>query len=193
MIEKIASRNTPLVRDSSDARSAIIFKALALLLDIHYRLEEAEDAALKDEVLYNSANRRIVDALLDLISLEGIYPNLLPGVGVPIQRRVKSVLRNGTVSRGADINGELDQDRGLLVNIAVELDRLALSNGKGLYNAFIERTLVDLIAARGQLAYGSDINFPDQFHITALQLVLDEYVCPIHSLFTFLIVAVSFL
>ncbi|MCJ1402862.1 hypothetical protein MMC11_006083 [Xylographa trunciseda] len=174
VIERIASSNLDILQDSGKLRGIIIRKALALLLNIHHQLEGSQDAALRDEVLYNSGNRRIVDALLDLISLEGIYPNLLPGVGVPIQRRVKSVLRNGTISRVAQTEDKLDQDRDLLLYIVTELDKLMISNGRGLYSAFVERTLVDLIAARAQFAYSPDVNLSSQSYATALEALLNE-------------------
>ena len=177
VLERIALGNPDMLQDCVNPRVAVIRKALALLLNIHYQLEESPKPALRGEILYNSRSRRIVDALLDLISLEGIYPALLPGVGVPIQRRVKSVLRNGTLSRVAtEPEGQLEHDSELLLYIVAKLDILAASNGKGLYNAFMERTIVDLIAAQGQLAYSPNA---DQFHLShvvALQALLDEYV-----------------
>ncbi|MCJ1383146.1 hypothetical protein MMC17_006259 [Xylographa soralifera] len=174
VVERIALENPSLLQDCDNPRVAIIRKALALLLDIHHQLEVSQNTKLRDEVLYNSGSRRTVDALLDLISLEGIYPNLLPGVGVPIQRRVKSILRNGTVSRVAEPDGEIDHDFELLLYIVTELDILAASNGSGLYSAFVERTLVDLIAARGQIAYGPNVNQSNVSHAVALQALLDE-------------------
>ncbi|MCJ1395546.1 hypothetical protein MMC18_008432 [Xylographa bjoerkii] len=175
VIERLASGSPGLLQEGfRNQQDVIIRKALALLLTVHHQLKVSEDAALRNEILYNSGNRRIVDALLDLISLEGIYPNLLPGVGVPIQRRVKSVLRNGTVSRVAEAEDQLDQDLGLLLYIVTELEKIAASSGKGLYSAFIERTLVDLIAARGQLAYEPNINQSIQSYATAFKALLDE-------------------
>ena len=178
VLEQIASEDPSLLQNNGSPRDVIIRKALELLLNIHRQLELSRDATLRNEVLFNSGSRRTVDALLDLISLEGIYPDLLPGVGVPIHRRVKSVLRNGTVSRATQTEGQIDQDRCLLLYIVTELDKLATSNGKGLYSAFIERTLVDLIAARGQLAYNPDANQSNLSHAVALQALLDEYVSP---------------
>ncbi|MCJ1290164.1 hypothetical protein MMC34_001700 [Xylographa carneopallida] len=178
VLERISSGDPTLTQTGDNLRGVIIRKALALLLTIHDQLELSGDNVLRNEVLHNSGCRRIVDALLDLISLEGIYPNLLPGVGVPIQRRVKSVLRSGTVSRAAQTEGHTDQDRYLLIHVVTEFDRLATSNGKGLYSAFIERTFVDLIAARGQLAYNPNAHVSNLSHEVALQALLDEYVSP---------------
>ncbi|MCJ1438520.1 hypothetical protein MMC27_007910 [Xylographa pallens] len=174
VLEQIAAGDPTLLQNGGSPRDVIIRKALALLLNIHRQLEASRDSTLRNEVLFNSGSSRTVDALLDLISLEGIYPDLLPGVGVPIQRRVKSVLRNGTISRAAQTEGQGDQDRHLLLYIVTALDKLATSNGKGLYSAFIERTLVDLIAARVQLAYSPNVNKSTLSHAVALQALLDE-------------------
>ncbi|MCJ1282898.1 hypothetical protein MMC26_002224 [Xylographa opegraphella] len=181
VLEQIASGNPTLLRNGGDPRDVIIRNALTLLLKIHHQLALSGVGTLQNEILHNSGNRRTVDALLDLVSLEGIYPDLLPGVGVPVQRRVKSVLRNGTVSRAAQAEGQSDQDYNLLLYIVNELDKLASSNGKGLYSAFIERTLVDLIAARGQLAHNPNVHQSGLSHVVALQALLDE--TPLSTLF----------
>ena len=162
--------------DTESPRSAVVKQALGLLLGIHNALcnSPADDNVC--EFLYNSSNRRIIDSLFDLISLEGIYPNLSSGVGVPIERRVKSVLRGGLEARTAP-SGEKagDHDQDLLVEVVNKLRGVAESKGKGLCSVFRERTFVDLIAALGQLAYGSSSCDRDSYKI-ALKSLVDEYV-----------------
>ena len=134
-------------------REDVIRKALLLLRDIHLCLRNCLDPILVKEVLYNSAYRRTIDALLDLISLEGIYPLLQHGVGVPIERRVKSVFQGGFTTRAADADQTSNTDQTLLLNITDQLKLIATDSGRGVSGVLRERTLVDLIAALGQLAF----------------------------------------
>ena len=133
-----------------NARGDVVRKSLGLLLDIHESLSELDQNSPELlEVLRTSGSRKTVDALLDLISLEGIYPSLLPGVGVPIERRVTSVLHGGVPSK----QGDAVQHENVLINVVDSLNIIAKSQGHGLSAALRERTFVDLIAANAQLAY----------------------------------------
>ena len=158
----------------------MIKRALDLLLNIHHALCFTDHSSIGREVLYNSEARRIIDTLLDLISLEGIYPNLLSGVGVPIERRVKSVLQGGLVTRSVGISENFNREgNGLLEEIVRQLGKVAADKGKGLGSALQERTLVDLIAALGQLAYASYKG--TGVYNAILEKILDEYVVPFTS------------
>ena len=93
-----------------------------------------------------------MDGLLDLISVEGIYPFLSPGVGIPIERRVQSVLRAGFVTRSSFTSGwSKHRDKKLLPAICTDLYEIAV--GHHLSSVLRDRTLVDLIAGFGELGY----------------------------------------
>lgn len=139
-------------------------------------MTECSDPTAVKETLYDSRSRRTIDGLLDLISLEGIYPNLSPGVGVPIERRVRSVLQGGTTTKAFENEQKPGLDRPFLREIVTQLMKIARSSGKGLSVVLQERTLVDLIAALGQLAlYPSVLESRDQ-EIRDFKFVLDVYV-----------------
>ena len=153
ILERLSSINAGNDGQKDVTREGVICKALLLLRDIHLCLRNCLDPVLVKEVLYSSTCRRTIDALLDLISLEGIYPLLLPGVGVPIERRVKSVFQGGFTTRAAGADQTSNMDQTLLSNIADQLKLIATDSGKGVSGLLRERTLVDLIAALGQLAF----------------------------------------
>ena len=131
-------------------RKTVIRRALALWLDIHRVLLSDSDTSNANKVLQSSSSRRVVDGLLDLISLEGIYPCLSPGIGIPIERRVKSVLQGGFVTQ--PVTEDLG-DHGLLAEIVDGLYPVVKEGSKGLGLALRERTLVDVVAGTGQLAF----------------------------------------
>ena len=101
---------------------------------------------------------------------------MIPGVGIPIERRVRSVLRGGLETRTAAPGEKVgDHDQDLLIEVVDRLGEVAQSVGKGLYSVLQERTLVDLIAALGQLAYASS-NCDNELYKSALKSLMDEYV-----------------
>ncbi|KAA6406754.1 MAG: hypothetical protein FRX48_09477 [Lasallia pustulata] len=131
-------------------RTAVIRRALALWLDLHRALLSSPDSSSFSKTLQSPSSRRLVDGLLDLISLEGIYPCLSPGVGIPIERRVKSVLRGGFVAKPV---AKESGDQIILAEIVDSLHPIVKEGSKGLGLALRERTLVDVIAGAGQLAF----------------------------------------
>ncbi|MCJ1469407.1 hypothetical protein MMC07_008040 [Pseudocyphellaria aurata] len=137
-----------------ELRRKIIEKALALLLEIHACLSQKAETSDSPNSLQSPSQQKTVDGLLDLISLEGIYPFLSPGVGVPIERRVRSVLRGGIVSKPSPAgDGAVQKDKSLLAEICDGLYGITKNEGTGLTASLQERTLVDLIAGLGELAY----------------------------------------
>lgn len=137
-----------------DLRRRIIETALSLLLAIHGALSQSVEKLGSPDPLQSPSQQKTVDGLLDLISLEGIYPFLSPGVGVPIERRVRSVLKGGLVSKPSPADGgAAREDKSLLAQICVGLYSITKSEGRGLNSSLEGRTLVDLIAGLGELAY----------------------------------------
>ena len=165
----------------SSARSRVISEALAVLLNIHHALcQEPGTPMSSSHLLRDSKSRRIVDGLLDLVSLEGIYPNLSPGVGIPIERRVKSVLQGGAMTRkSCTDDSQVAEGIGLLIKITESLNQIAANQeAVGLRQALYERTLVDLVASLGELAYNpsrTDSKFRSTY-AAALKGLLDVYV-----------------
>ena len=113
-----------------------------------------------NKVIYTSDSRRIIDCLLDLIALEGIYPCLLPGVGVPVERRVKSILNGGMVSMASDLASDHDSLGKMQQRIVKCLHSILLGGNHGISIAVRERILVDLIAAEAQLSFAPECRTP---------------------------------
>lgn len=147
-----------------------------LLAEIH-RATKNDDSAASN--LANDLSKcKTVDGLLDLISLEGIYPCLSAGIGIPIERRVASVLRNGVVTRSSSSgDGPQSQGQSLLAKTCLALDEI-LKDVIGLASHIQERTLVDLIAGYGQLAYSPSAESSSSRNIysNTLNRLLDRYV-----------------
>lgn len=176
MIECLQANTVTKRDDELASRFLIIQRAIVLLLEIHRAIKEHTLAA--SDLAKDLSKRKTVDGLLDLISLEGIYPSLSPGVGIPIERRVKSVLRNGVVTRPSPSgDGPQIQGQSLLAEICLSLDKI-LEDGVGLASFVQERTLVDLIAGLGELAYSHSVESVSSRSIYSRRLkeLLNRYV-----------------
>lgn len=171
------------MQNEPNSRRAVVRRALQLLSELHQILSNDPDNRLRQGVLFTSQSRRLVDGLLDLISLEGIYPNLLPGVGVPIERRLKSVLQGGTVTQLPQSAQPSHKDEDLLLEISTQLSKIAISSDEGLCGALQERILVDLIATKVQLTFSSRDDASKSKHDLTLKVLLDRYVFPLMSIF----------
>lgn len=162
-----------------DLRRKIIAKALSLFLDIHEGLSQSIEDSGSPRPVQSPSQQKTVDGLLDLISLEGIYPFLSQGVGVPIERRVRSVLKGGLVSKpNPEDDGAAHKDNGLLAEICDGLYSITKGEGRGLTSSLQERTLVDLIAGLGELAYAPLLRdqHSEKQHGHMLRSLLDRYV-----------------
>lgn len=151
-------------------------------MGIHNGLSQSVKSSGSPNLLQSPSQQKTIDGLLDLISLEGIYPFLSPGVGVPIERRVRSVLKAGLVSKPSPADdGAAHKDKSLLAEICDGLYGITKGEGRGLVSSLQERTLVDLIAGLGELAYSPLL--PDQDsgkqHDRILRSLLDRYVASI--------------
>lgn len=162
--------------DGLDLRILVIRRALDLLLRIDRALKE--DRLVASELVQDLSRRKTVDGLLDLVSLEGIYPSLSPGVGIPIERRVRSVLRNGVVTRPSPSSDDSQlQDQSLLIEICLAFDEI-LSDGSGIGPTIQQRLLVDVIAGFGELVYSPSVEdkLSNSYLSCKLQTLLDRYV-----------------
>jgi hypothetical protein len=138
--------------NSVETAREVILIALDHLTAIHDALTGGFVKDTGCELLFSSENRRIIDGLLDLITLEGIYPRLGSGVGVPIQRRVNSILQGDVSATLAEDNVFLDDDE-ILLQVVTRLHAIAISEGQGVSSPLRERIIVDLIAAELQLEH----------------------------------------
>ena len=175
VIDSMFSGIVTLPDEAVTPRKAVIRRALALWLDIHRAFLSDANTQTTNNLLHSPSSRRVIHGLLDLISLEGIYPCLSPGVGIPIERRVKSVLQGGVVTQPVT---EAQEGKELLTEIVDGLYPVVKEAGNGLGLALRERTLVDVIAGVGQLAF--EPSQTDQQgqrrHVIVFEVLLGQYV-----------------
>ncbi|PWY68453.1 protein required for cell viability [Aspergillus heteromorphus CBS 117.55] len=146
-------------------RREVIAKALDILSRIHIAFvappndvessiqdgKDTEDAALED-----AKRRRMLHALLDLISLEGIYPSLSKGVCIPLQQRVISVLPAGVIAQQQQVRAhDQPEDELLLGNIWSALSKVTFDVRPSIQPVVRGRILSDIISAVSDLAYNS--------------------------------------
>lgn len=166
-IVEILSQNHPL-RDPEDdiLRLHVIQQALDLLTGVHQAFvnpvpddgdagspsrSQKEDPALED-----AKQRRTLHVLLDLISLEGIYPSLSQGVGIPLQQRVASVLPAGVIAKQPKTAlRPRSQDESLLHHILNALNVILSDNRPGIQQVILGRILTDIICGAVELAFNS--------------------------------------
>ncbi|RAL01294.1 RTP1/Tango6 family protein [Aspergillus ibericus CBS 121593] len=149
---------------TGSVRRDVISKALGLLSLIHTAFvtpindgdpasqggQDTEDAALED-----AKRRRLLLALVDLISLEGIYPSLSRGLGVPLHHRVFSALPTGVIAQQQHQAQEKPEDEFLLDKIWMVLSSIIFDVRPSIQDAIRGRILSDMISAVSDLAYNS--------------------------------------
>ncbi|KAI9787119.1 MAG: hypothetical protein M1839_003354 [Geoglossum umbratile] len=179
-------QSLPNKTDAIHPRTAVLRRVLELLLATHRSLVLEQNARPGDKVpniLNEPKVLRTIYGLLDIISLEGIYPSLSPGVGVPLERRVKSVLPAGVITRQPPSSSSEDRDLSLLQEIVDCLLEVYPNARRGISPICQERILVDLTSACGELAFGPNV---EDGHIGTrytefFKTLVDEYVS--HSFF----------
>ncbi|KAJ5159524.1 uncharacterized protein N7482_006528 [Penicillium canariense] len=148
---------------AGNARTAVVGKALDILSAIHAAFVtpieheepsrqpqlEVENADLED-----AKRRRMLHALLDLISLEGIYPSLSSGVGIPLQQRVISVLPAGVIAKQTLVPASsTPHDEVLLDRIMRVLLSITLDVRPSIQSIIRGRILSDIISGAADLAF----------------------------------------
>ncbi|RDW79040.1 RTP1/Tango6 family protein [Aspergillus mulundensis] len=148
--------------DDASARTSVIGKALDLLSQIHVAfvtpvIDEDLSAPVsegqEDPSLEDAKRRRTLHALLDLISLEGIYPSLSSGVGIPLQQRVISVLPAGVIAQQDAPAHEDPQDVPLLRRILTALSGILFDPRPSIQPVITGRILSDMISASSDLGF----------------------------------------
>ncbi|KAK2754842.1 hypothetical protein FQN54_006735 [Arachnomyces sp. PD_36] len=162
IIEILSKKFSHETQDNVSLRALVIAKTLELLGNIHAAFvapvdehdgnAEATDSK-EDPALEDAKRRRTLHALLDLISLEGIYPSLSKDVGIPLEQRLISVLPAGVVAKQTQsLSGDKPQDEALLVRILTALGEILLDNRPSIQPIIRDRILADVISGAADLA-----------------------------------------
>jgi hypothetical protein len=144
------------------ARPTVINGALDILTSLHRSFAVLEDQhgslqsfdEVGDSPSEDAKRRRMLHALLDLISLEGIYPSLSSGVGIPLQQRVISVLPAGVIAKQAHVvASSVPHDEPLLRRIIDVLIDILFDPRPSLQQIIRGRILSDIISGISDLAF----------------------------------------
>lgn len=186
---EILSQHLPAgTEDDGSKRTVVVERALDILFRIHAAFVKPVDQAnsspqpnhvSEDAALEDAKRRRVLHALLDLISLEGIYPSLSSGVGIPLQRRVISVLPAGVIAQQQDkIAHDKPQHEFLLQHIMNTLSDIIFDPRPSIQPVIRGRILSDLISAAADLAYNPSVPHLDTEgkYREILFKLIDEYV-----------------
>ncbi|KAL3455449.1 hypothetical protein BJX64DRAFT_71275 [Aspergillus heterothallicus] len=184
LIEILVQKVTDAADDTS-GRVAVISKAVNLLHEIHVAFVTPTTNAdqgvhveygHEDPNLEDAKRRRILHALLDLISLEGIYPSLSSGVGIPLQQRVISVLPAGVIAQQQLPVSEKPHNASLLRQILATLSEIILDPRPSIQPVIRGRILSDIISSLSELGYNpeaSSSNDQDQCRQALAKVVED--------------------
>ena len=134
-------------------RREVITRTLEFIRQLHASCDASPDSFEQLDPFARQKAQKTVDALLDLLVLEGIYPSLTPSVGVPVARRLKTALKGGFTTRSLnEASGGGPPNQQLLSTILTSVMPMSMT-GRGLASSIQERMSVDLIAAAGELAF----------------------------------------
>lgn len=174
--------------DHDTARNAVIGKALDSLSRIHSAfvtpMEDRDEvhqttAVDEDPDLEDARRRRTLHALLDLISLEGIYPSLSSGVGIPLQQRVISVLPAGVIAKQTHIYESITpRNKDLLSNIISTLLEILSDTRQSIQPVIRSRILSDIVSGTADLGFNPNIT-PTEHKLkfrNGFTIIINEYV-----------------
>lgn len=153
LIQRLSSSlpEPPSSTDTKTVTSAVITYALSLLRSIHAAAVAAPSQTA--EKLVNATDSRTITCLLDLLVLEGIYPSLSTGVGIPIERRARNFVLPATRKRVQEVGENRNME--LLGKVVDGLIEVTEGEGAeiGVGGTVKERCLVDVLAGCGELAF----------------------------------------
>lgn len=185
------SRNDDSVSSGDEIRTTVVEKALQILSRIHtafvapdveqsqHLATEGEDVALED-----AKRRRMLHALLDLISLEGIYPSLSSGVGIPLQQRVISVLPAGVIAKQAHIPASsTPHNVSLLRHVMEVLLSILMDTRSSIQPVIRGRILSDIISGTADLAFNPNCSSHEDGSKIQVQFarLINEYAISLHK------------
>jgi hypothetical protein len=185
-LEILSGHLSATASDDGATRNIVIEKALDLLSRIHTALttpmkdhaDGAQSSHGGDVAMEDAKRRRILHALLDLISLEGVYPSLSPGVGIPLQQRVISVLPAGVIAKQASLPTDTKPNDDLLLDrIMTALSDIICEVRPSIQPVIRARVLSDIISGTSDLAFNSKNLSPDvkRRHGEAFSRIIEEY------------------
>ncbi|KAI5847292.1 hypothetical protein DFP73DRAFT_623025 [Morchella snyderi] len=155
LLDRLALTLPPPSSPSPDPPQAVARKVLTHALHLLHTISATPTpATTATTALENATDNRTLNALLDLLVLEGVYPSLSPGVGIPLSRRARNfVIPAAPRGRGKVAEVEDRRDVALLGGVVGGLLE-ALVGGGAAARAVRERCLVDVLAGCGELAFG---------------------------------------
>lgn len=132
----------------------------------------------------DAKRRRVIYTLLDLISIEGVYPCLSTGVGIPLEKRVISNLPQGVVARQApEMTSDKPRNEVLLYRILLVFTSILLDESHGGTRSLLRgRVLSDVISAAADLAFNSR-QISDEERLNAQKIfdrIIAEYIASPH-------------
>lgn len=185
---EILSRKLPSEDHSNGSlRSLVMAKALDLIRNIHTAFVAPVDehdgndeptGSKEDPALEDAKRRRVLHALLDLISLEGIYPSLSRDVGIPLEKRLISVLPTGVIAKQSQVpTGNKSENEALLHQILTALSENLLDDRLSIQPIIRDRILTDILAGIAELAFNSQSLHQDVKgnYKNLLQRAINEY------------------
>lgn len=188
MLDILGNTLSDITAEDANTRNIVIGKALQILTGIHIAFITPvtnDDECLQPENagLEDAKRRRMLHALLDLISLEGIYPSLSSGVGIPLQQRVISVLPAGVIAKQASTSSSSKpSDEALLNQILSSLFRIIFDVRPSIQPVIRGRILSDMISGASDLAFNSAISSTaKQYHKDGFGKLIDEYASIDHA------------
>ncbi|KAG0635627.1 hypothetical protein HOY80DRAFT_1024952 [Tuber brumale] len=153
----------PLSEGEKSMAAAVVMHALTLLANLKSEAQARTGGERTGPQLVSPAEVRAVVCLLDLVVLEGIYPSLTWGVGVPIERRTRSAALPGLVTGRGSTKVEEVRDRRDVDLLRLAVGRLlGLLSGEdvvaegNLVRRAGDRVLVDVIAGCAELAFNPE-------------------------------------
>lgn len=162
---EILSRDSPASTAGGEAqiRLSVIEQALQCLQDIHEAYASpvnSENLILQapEDAREDAKRRRALNTLLDLISIEGVYPCLSTGVGIPLEKRVLTTLPAGVITRQVQEAAEdKSRNEALLRRILSTLINIVLDEREGIQMIVQGRILSDIISGTAELAFNTHI------------------------------------
>lgn len=172
----LSNDHADITAQASSTSRLVVERVLSHLQAIYASLAKADNAQHEIENLFQTPEyQRVIDTLLDLLSVEGIYAYFLPGVGVPIEKRMRFVTDKYDVAVQRS-TGVLPRDS--LIDQAIEL-LVAISGDDDLSLIVFQRNIVDLLAIMFQYAYMPEAADPEVK--SKLEATIPRYGCPSHS------------
>lgn len=126
----------------------------------------------------DAKRRRALHAVLDLLAFEGIYPCLSPGVGVPLEKRMISILPAGIVAKQTCAEpGDKAQSDQLLKRILDVLESILKDTRPSIQPIIRNRILPDILCGAGELGYNSQCLSQNDIetHQRIFQEMINEY------------------